>query len=543
MAALDHFPSGMTPRLEQKTAIGAIEAALSRNTVVAFQGPTGSGKSAIAMTHARHARAQGQKSYLLSIQKILQDQYWSQWPSPEIEAMKGRSNYECTYDPALSKDASRGYCRRVKKSSLIQKCLTMGTVEEAQHLELPVEAHLCPYWAQMQRTIKNPIALFNFHSFLFQQRLGRFGPRDFMVLDECHQTENVLLQFVEIILSDETLSKFGVRLDLRLTTAKSVIDWLDRERVEEKIFEALGSAAATEDAAENLSPEETDRLRALLERLSMLRKFMALTEWVVDVTEEPDEGQSPLSRTRKLRIRPVFISLFANDLIFSKASKTLAMSATILDPKIWARNLGLSQKNVSYIEAPCTFPVENRPIIKEYAGNMSWKTLQETLPKLYQVIEKIMERHKGERGIIHAHSERLVRLITENVASPRFVHLGLYKTRDKAALLKDHSLMKDSVIIASGLHEGIDLHDELARFQVIAKIPWPGMDDAFVKARMSSDGSFLPYQTSLKFLQSCGRGVRHETDWTVTYVVDSGFERFLSSCGWLLPKWFVDAIE
>lgn len=154
-----------------------------------------------------------------------------------------------------------------------------------------------------------------------------------------------------------------------------------------------------------------------------------------------------------------------------------------------------------------------------------------------------MERHKGERGIIHAHSERLVRLITENVASPRFVHLGLYKTRDKAALLKDHSLMKDSVIIASGLHEGIDLHDELARFQVIAKIPWPGMDDAFVKARMSSDGSFLPYQTSLKFLQSCGRGVRHETDWTVTYVVDSGFERFLSSCGWLLPKWFVDAIE
>lgn len=540
---LSHFPPPYSPRPEQTKAILAVKREFDAGkSIVALQGPTGIGKTFIGMTHARYLQGIGQKTHVLTVQKILQSQYTADFPPPQIEVLKGRSNYRCGYGPTSDRDASRGHCRSSKKTSIIQECLNFGTPQEAVRFTLPPEAHACDYWAQLTRAMESPITLFNFHSFLFQQRLGRFGKRDFMILDECHQTESVLLQFVEISLSDKVLRQLGIRIDLTLKTPEDVLAWIEKNLVVEKAVKTLGGAAFTEEVADGLSPQETDRLKTLLDRVETLKKYFDMTEWVVDVTEEID-FDDPKEKIRTLRIRPVFVSLFARELIFSKAEKVLAMSATILDPKIWARNLGLSFDKLGYVEAPCTFPVKNRPIFLEYAGNMGWKTFDETLPKLYQGIVSIMNRHQGQRGIIHAHSEKLVRLITKNINTSRFLHLDMFPNRDKTALLAEHLKRKDSIIVGSAFHEGIDLKDDLARFQMIAKTPWPSTGDPLVKKRMELDGSFLPYQAALKFIQSAGRCVRHEKDWASTYVLDSGFERLLASAGRLFPKWFTDAIQ
>lgn len=118
----------------------------------------------------------------------------------------------------------------------------------------------------------------------------------------------------------------------------------------------------------------------------------------------------------------------------------------------------------------------------------------------------------------------------------------MFPYRSKTELLKKHMERPDSVIVASGFHEGVDLADDKSRFQVIAKIPWPGTMDPWVKARMEVDGSFMGYQTALKLVQSVGRSVRSSTDWASTYILDGGFETFQKRCGWLLPKWFTEAI-
>jgi Rad3-related DNA helicase len=540
-AMMSYFPVGKMPRPEQQQAIEEIDAKFqSGSKIVAFQGPTGSGKSYVGMTFARQATASAQNVHLLTAQRVLQSQYLNDFRPPEIEAIMGRSNYQCTFDD-IPRDASKGYCRRVEHAALIPECLKFGTVEQAMRFELPPDAHICPYFEQLTKSINAPVTLYNFQSFLFQQRLGRFGIRDLMILDECHNAENVLLQFVQVVISDTALKSVGVRLDLTLRTPEAVLAWLDREQVEKKIKDALGGAAETEDVATGFTPEETDRLRGLLVKIKDMRRFFDMTEWVVDVTEDGVEGQS--DRTRKLRVRPVFVSPFAKELVFSKAKRVLAMSATILSPGIWAKNLGLSQNAVAYVDAPCPFPIKNRPIILEYAGDMGWKNQPETLPKLYAAIERILGRHRGERGIIHAHSERLCKLIIEKIRSPRFIHLDQFKMRDKTALLKAHETRPDSVIVGSGFHEGIDLKDDLARFAIIAKVPWPMMEDSFVKARIAKDKWFMAYQTSLKFLQSAGRVIRHKDDWAFTYILDSGFEHFMKQAAWLLPTWFKDAIQ
>jgi Rad3-related DNA helicase len=543
MKAISFFPSRYTPRPEQVEAIGKIESAFDGGKkIVAFQGPTGSGKSFVAMSIARKTAALGQKTHILTAQKLLQTQYQNNFPSPEVEVMKGRSNYPCSFEPLDNRNASRGYCRRIKKSAIIKECLKSGTLEEAQKFELPPEAHSCDYWAQMTRAMRSSITLFNFQSFLFQQRLGRFGKRDLLILDECHNAESVLMQFVQLTLSDKILKRLGIRLDFRLQTGKDVLAWLEKNAVTDKILAELGGAARTENVGSKLTPQETDQLQTLLDRIGDLEKYLDLTQWVVDVTEEVDPDDDK-DRTRKLRVRPVFVSLFAKELLFSKADRTLAMSATILDPKTWARNLGIPFKDLAFVEVPCLFPVKNRPIFLEYAGNMSWKTLEATLPKLYPTVSRILDRHKGQRGIIHGHSERLCKLILENVGSPRFIHLDQFPGRNKTELMKAHLERPDSVIVASGFHEGVDLHDDLARFQIITKIPWPSTEDKLVKVRMETDGSYLPFQAALKLIQSYGRAVRHKDDFSHAYITDAGFDSFASRCGWLLPKWFTDAIQ
>jgi len=542
-SALDYFPEGRTPRLEQIQAIKSAERQFDLGAnVVALQAPTGSGKSYVGMAFARKARETGQSTHAITIQKVLQEQYGADFKSPEIEILKGRANYPCSFDKDDSRDASRGYCRRVAKAALIPECLRYGTLEDAQQGRLPAEAHKCDYWAQLTRCQNSRITLFNFHSFLFQQRLNRFGARDLLILDECHNAEAVLLQYVQVVLSDTILQKIGIELDLRIKTADSLVKWLEQNHVVERIMSVLGENAGNEGVAENLTPKDTDRLRGLLDRISDLQKYLEMTEWVIDVTEEVDEDD-PTDKTRKLRARPVFVGLFAKELIFSKAFKTLAMSATILNPKIWAKNLGIRQADLGYVEIPCSFPVRNRPIFCDYAGDMSWANQESTLPNLYRTVDRILKKHQNQRGIIHAHSERLCRLILDSVSSPRFIHLDMFPYRSKTDLLKRHLERPDSVIVASGFHEGVDLKDDLSRFQIIAKVPWPGTMDPLVKARMAVDGSYLPYQTALKLVQSYGRSTRHAEDFSTTYITDSGFEKFLKRCGWLLPKWFTEAIQ
>ena len=91
--------------------------------------------------------------------------------------------------------------------------------------------------------------------------------------------------------------------------------------------------------------------------------------------------------------------------------------------------------------------------------------------------------------------------------------------------------------------EGIDLKDDLSRFQVITKIPYPSTQDKVIQARMNADREWYGYRTCLKVIQSYGRSVRSETDKAITYVLDGKFDDLLADNYRTLPKWFLEAIS
>jgi Rad3-related DNA helicase len=96
---------------------------------------------------------------------------------------------------------------------------------------------------------------------------------------------------------------------------------------------------------------------------------------------------------------------------------------------------------------------------------------------------------------------------------------------------------KPTVLISRSLHLGLDLKDDLSRFQIITKVPYPSLGD-----RKRSE-QWYSWQTGLRLVQAYGRSVRCKDDWAATYVLDANLRYFISRNKTIMPQWFIDAIS
>lgn len=547
---LAQFPKPFTPRPQQIAAIREINAAFrAGKRVVALEMPTGGGKSFICMAFANAARTLG-GTHFLTCQKQLQRQYAADFPSPAMEILMGRANYPCTH-PAAEKDmdAGHGVCRQknrgilgdcVDESSAPPDASDRSILQRAVALELPSTCHRCPYWKKLQECYDHPITLFNFSSFLFQQRIGRFGARNLMIVDEGHSIETNLMGFVALELTEWALSIIGVRITRNITSKAQFAEWLRETDILRKIDTALkGVEEGSEDVPEDLSMVEADALKELQMKLANFLAYLDKTEWILEVVEYEDRRHEP---TKKIVARPLYAKNFAEDLLFRHADRVLVMSATILDVKVWAENLGLQTSDVTLVQTPCDFPVENRPIFLTYAGNCARRTLDETKPKLVRAVKGILNAHAGQRGLIHTQSHDLANFLRREIDSPRFLFADDFDG-DKEAMLHAHAESADSVLVSPGMKEGVDLKNDLARFQILLKVPWPSLGDKVVKERADRDPNWYAWQTCLGMIQSFGRIVRSKDDWGWTYCLDSGLESFIARNGRMIPGWIKEAFR
>ncbi len=171
-----------TYRSGQREALAEIRAAFDGGTrVVILEAPTGSGKSALAVTLAREASA----AYLVTAQILLQAQYLRDFP--DLALMKGRANYACLV---------------VDTHAAAAPCLLGRTFPACED---------CAYFRAKDRALAADGTVMNYAYFLAEtNHAGGFGPRELLVLDEAHNIEAALMRFVEVRLSDSDLLRAGV---------------------------------------------------------------------------------------------------------------------------------------------------------------------------------------------------------------------------------------------------------------------------------------------------------------------------------------------
>lgn len=531
----------------QKQAIEHILQAFDEGIKYVFlEAPTGSGKSAIGFTVAQFF----EDSYYLAPQKFLQDQLMKDFGDdgrhifnlPPMVDLKGRNAYPCNYwDRVLNNEGDPEHLAQITEqqrerfAKLAAKHLGCdeGECKRQDVSKLDYCDKHCVYFNRLYKALASKICLMNFHSFLFQSAVvHRFGHRKLLIIDESHNSESVLMKFVEMKVSDR-LFQGKVKFP-RLKSVQQYLDYFDKIAIDDLIMERRMSAIANE---ETKIVEQLDSLRM---RLKQIRQSSP-EDWV-SIWEKNDNDT-----VRTIYIKPIFVKKYAKELLFDIADHVLFMSATILRANIMSDSLGINHDECKFFQLPSTFPASKRRIYYRPCGKMNYREKQDTLPKVVEEINFLCDHHKGQRGIIHTHSFDIMRYILDNCDSDvrnRLLHQNQIQFKgDKKLLLSLHAEKSDSIIIAPAMHEGLDLKDDLGRFQILCKIPYPSKGDPQIAARMKLSGQYYNWLSALKLVQSYGRIIRHDKDHGVTYVLDSGFRYFVESNSHMIPEWFLEAIK
>ena len=489
----------------QRETIEEVEAAFEQGyRHVVVDAPTGSGKSHIARAFAFQAN----DAHIITIQKLLQDQY--QRDFPDMFVMKGRNAYACLKGEAGATCAD-GPCRLKKQTACPG----------------------CPYRIAKIKAAEAPVTVHNFDSFYYQNSYGAgFTGRKLIIIDEAHNISEKFLGFLSFTINSRSgiqVPKANRLADYDNFVSSACSEYSDELKGLESQYELVG-----------LSKDNLWRMQELSRLVHRMRRYLHErekdypSEYVFDYDE--DGRWAP-----KVTFRPVSVGDYASRWLFNYGERSLMMSATILDKEMFCREIGLNPQEVYYIAVPSSFPSENRQIIKKYAGSMSYKDINETLPTIVERIQEIVDRYPGRKGIVQTHSEKIAGYLKRNLRDPRFTFNKDYQTPQQ--MLEIHRRKEGSIIVASGLREGLDLRGELSKIQIFCKIPYPSLGDKVVKRKLELNERWYGWITTVMFVQALGRSVRSSTERAVTYILDSGFGFFYTKNKRFIPRYIKEAIR
>lgn len=527
-----------TVRNEQSVSIDVVlDAFINKGKkFVVLELGTGCGKSAIGLTVARYMNANlpategfGRGAYVLTTQKVLQEQYLQDFgpPAGELVSIKSASNFNCQFfNGNTCGESLRLLKNETKGSPFWVKCMFD-----------------CCYKKEKARFLASPESTTNYSYFLAETMYGgKITARDLLILDEAHNCEGELSKFIEVIIS-EKFSKEILKLKWpEPATEKGVVKWLKETyepalQIHIKRMEEMIKKFNLKDKIKEFKALSS-QIEMLDKHICKLHRFLEMwtdDNWIMNI--HAADGRS----LRKFEFKPVDVGPYSEELLFKFGKNILLMSATIVNKDVFCDTLGLDKSQVEFLSMDSPFPVENRPIYFAPVGNMAQATIDETLPKMVEMIKVILEQHKGEKGIIHTHTFKIANYIKHNIKNKRLI---IHDSLNREEMIQKHmDSDKNTVLVSPSLSEGIDLKDDLSRFQIICKIPYPYLGDKLVRKRMNKHQLWYPYQTAKTIVQSAGRSVRNDKDHAVTYILDGNWEKFFRENGQMFPESFRKALQ
>ena len=537
------------PRKEQQDCIDFIDSEYNKNKdskIFLLNLPVGTGKSHLALMISdwyRKTISKGARVDIITNSKILQDQYVETYNS--INDLKGKENYKCEQ---FSCSCSEGIeFNRLNKS----KC------------------EYCPYSYAKESYLNGNVSLTNFYLYilyaLYLPEMMEMRDSKVLIVDEAHSFDDVMTNFITIKITETIVKK------LKFSNEKEIIKQLKKVKTIQSYIEFLefleGEITSTIVDVENaLSSEKRsvkrdkrdNKLSKLFNSKNSDSKLMSI---ITDLTNykskievflkeykaNPDNwvlesNWNEKTKQNELSLEPIWAYDYLDKYVFSKYDMIFLMSGTILNKELFCELNGLdSQKAVYYsIESP--FDVKNRPIYYMPLGKMSYKQKEETFKNYVPYLNKVLKKYSDKKGIIHTNSFELASWISRDLSDPRLVY---HDSSNKDEVLENHKSKTNvpSVIVSPSMGTGVSLDNDSARFQVIAKIPYPSLASKKNKMRQKMNPEWYSWRTIAELIQMSGRIVRNNKDWGDTIIIDGSFSDVLKYSGHLLPKWFQSAIK
>lgn len=543
---MNNFP-GPTPRPQQIDALEKIYKKFSSGKkFVIARLPTGSGKSHIATAIARSSNkidetrrslldsykafkrdqngeylhketflsGSSYGSAILTVTRSLQNQYLELFP--EAIAAKGKNNYNCAVDPNVTVD----FAPCLFSSKLKQECF---------------EEDRCPYYKVRKNALISNDPILNYRAYFnmpkFLQR------RQFVIFDEADKIES------------ELVGQYSVTLNYAQLAAEEIVfkkvisdDSEEAGLWVHDIYLQLKDLVADVKQKVSLMSNKNGFESLLFKQQQRLGKLTSLYNAVMDVVLNWQSCQYLVESkdAKEVTFVPFDIKPLAKEL-FEMADHVLLMSATISNVQEYAKSIGISEKDYEFIDTDSVFEASKSPIYCSSKYSLSFKTLEVNLPKVLEMVSKICESHKGEKGLIHTHTTA----ITEQVKR-KFNKNNRFLFRDTGVsnedIIKEHKsrVDEDTILVSPSLDTGVSLDDDLGRFQIIIKAPYLPLGSKRIKKQFDKNPQYYGMKMLDTLIQMSGRCTRSIKDHSVTYILDGAAVKAVTSNKKHLPKYFLE---
>lgn len=536
------------PRKEQKEALSFIDSEYQKNKLTKFfllNLPVGSGKSHLALMIADWYRKNVNKTSRVDIitnSKILQDQYADTYQS--ISDLKGKENYEC--------DSYSCSCAQGAEFNRLNKT----TCES------------CPYSFARENYISGGISLTNFYLYIlyaiYNPKLMENRGARVLIVDEAHEFDDVMSDFITIKITDNIVKKFKFSNEYdilkRLKSVSSISDYVsflnffnseimstmeDMEKGMSSSPRNVKSDKRDLKISKVLKTKNTDV--KVMNLITDLKQYQLKIEvFLKEYKENPnnwvlESSWNEKMKSKELSLEPIWAYDYLDKYVFSNYDMVFLMSGTILDKNLFCQLNGLDVTKAVYYSIGSPFPLKNRPIYYMPLGKMSFKSKEDTFKRYVPYIQKLLDKYKKKKGIIHTNSFELAKWIEDSIKDPRLV---FHDSSNKDEILKMHMESSEpTVIVSPSMDTGVSFDNDAARFQIIAKVPYPSLASQKNKMRQKNNPDWYSWKTVSGLIQMTGRPVRSSVDYADTIIIDGGFGDVIKHSSQYLPDWIQEAIK
>jgi len=524
---LEYFPFD-TPRNNQIIALEWL--AEQEAKYLLLEAPVGVGKSAIGLCLSQYLKPNYGSSFILTPQKILQDQYTRSFSSRMLNSLYGKNNYACIQ----------------RKTSCDIGSLVKPSCDN------------CPHKSALQRAIIGSNTVMNYalglSLFAFTPVFAERGRRELMILDECHTLEEHLTEFNAVVISKFRCKQFNIKEtewpDTTKTTIFEALDWV-REVYLPALSKYLVELFHQVEPLLEIGDSMTKTDAKLIKRYMRLEDHSdAITEFVL--TKEAtlnDEFVLVFDKTN-FKFKQVTGAKNFHDILKPMGNRFLFMSSTILNKEGFCKDLGLPEDDTAFLSLDSEFPVDKRPVLYRptMKMNQGWDSdeRKDELNEMGESVKQVAEMHKNDSGIIHTANFKLSKWVVEVLETwPENNHRILHHNPSDKFKIERGDVIDDyiksdvpTILVSPSITEGLDLIDDLARFAVFLKVPFGYLGDQWIKRRLQMSREWYERQALIEVIQGGGRIVRSETDWGVVYILDKswGYLHYRSS-GKIPPWW------
>lgn len=510
--------------------------------------PAGSGKSTIALSLAQLMDV---RTLILTGTKGLQLQYAHDFGVMGLTDIRGQNNYLC----AAMAEGGEFYDEKHKRTSL-------PTCDDGpchSGLDCTLRDCGCSYYDAVRRAANARLVITNYQYWMTTNRysdpenLGKFG---LIVLDEAHSAPELLADFCAIRMSrSEVRSLLNAKLPPIDEHTETWAEWAAEQLPLARNLYVTWRDALKFERNASVRRDMSDKVRRITRLGRDLRELAKAHEWRRSEPTAPsvwvpgsDTDWIAEQTPEGAMFSPVWAHAYAEDYLFRGIPRVVLMSATLQPPV--GRYLGIAPVVGASVfrEYASTFDVKRRPFTYVPTTTVDRHMTEGQVRIWVNKIDALIEdrRKLGWRGIIHTRSYDRARIIAERSKHRDIMLTHTTRTsRDVIAHFKRGVGTGPAVLVSPSVEEGYDFPHDECRYQILAKVPLIDTRSPVIQARCKSDKAYRNYLTAQSVMQQVGRGMRAESDWCETFIIDDHWS-WLSTAAIRarqFPKWFIAAMR